>query len=56
VAEEDLINPTKPEEIVKEIFGDNSAPLNKFSNSYAAKVLEFAESYSAAYIKYLAIV
>jgi hypothetical protein len=50
---EHFINPARPDEIVKELFHDNSEVLNEFSDQFSKELLEFAESFSEAYKKYL---
>ncbi len=47
------LNPTKPEEIVRELFNDNSGIINEFSKYFSKEILEFAELFSVAYKKYL---
>ena len=51
--EERFINPARPDEIVKEIFHDNSEVINEFSLHFSKEILEFAELFSEAYKKYL---
>jgi len=51
--EERFLNPTRPDEIVKELFHDNSEVLNEFSGRFSKELLEFAELFSEAYKKYL---
>ena len=51
--EERLLNPARPDEIVKELFHDNSEILNEFSGQFSKELLEFAELFSEAYKKYL---
>ncbi len=51
--EERFINPARPEEIVQEIFHDNSEVINEFSGHFSKEILEFAELFSEAYKKYL---
>jgi len=51
--QERSINPARPDEIVKELFHDNSEILNEFSARFSKEILEFAELFSAAYKKYL---
>jgi len=55
VSNDDHINPVKPEEIIKEIFGDDSSPLKKFQDAYSKEALEFSEAFSEAYKKYLSL-
>ena len=50
---EHLINPTKPEEIVKELFSDNSLIINEFAKYFSKEILEFSELFSTGYKKYL---
>ena len=50
---ERFINPTRPDEIVKELFHDNSEVLNEFSGQFSKELLEFAELFSEAYKKHL---
>ena len=50
---ERFLNPARAEEIVKELFHDNSEVLNEFSDRFSKELLEFAELFSAAYKKYL---
>jgi len=51
--EERFLNPARPDEIVKELFHDNSEVLNEFSGRFSKELLEFAELFSEAYKKYL---
>lgn len=51
--EERFVNPARPDEIVKELFHDNSEVLNEFSGQFSKELLEFAELFSAAYKKHL---
>jgi hypothetical protein len=51
--EERFINPARPDEIVKELFHDNSDVLNEFSSQFSKELLEFAEVFSEAYKKHL---
>ena len=53
VAMERFINPSRPDEIVKELFHDNSEVLNAFSERFSKELLEFAELFSDAYKKHL---
>ena len=53
--EERIINPARPDEIVKELFHDNSEVLNEFLDQFSKELLEFAELFSEAYKKYLAL-
>lgn len=48
-----LINPAKADEIVQEVFNNNSDIVTEFSNHFAKKILDFAELFSVAYKKYL---
>ena len=50
---EHFINPTNPEEIVKELFNENPEIVDEFSKRFSKEILEFAELFSAAYKKYL---
>jgi hypothetical protein len=50
---EHCINLARPDEIVKELFHDNSEILNEFSNQFSKELLEFAELFSEAYKKHL---
>ena len=51
--EERIINLAKPNEIIKELFHDNSEVLNEFSDKFSKELLEFAELFSEAYKKHL---
>lgn len=51
--EERILNPARPDEIVKEIFHDNLEIINEFSNHFSKEILIFAEAFSVAYKKYL---
>ena len=51
--EERFINLARPDEIVKELFHDNSEVLNEFSVRFSNEILSFAELFSEAYKKYL---
>ena len=51
--EERFLNPARPDEIVKELFHDNSEVLNEFSGRFSKELLEFAELFSEAYKTYL---
>ena len=51
--EERILNPARPDEIVKEIFHDNLEIINEFSNHFSEEILNFAEAFSAAYKKYM---
>jgi hypothetical protein len=51
--EERLINFARPDEIVKELFHDNSEILNEFSGQFSKELLEFAEFFSEAYKSHL---
>ena len=44
--EERFINLARPDEIVKELFHDNSEVLNEFSGQFSKELLEFAELFS----------
>lgn len=50
---EHLINLSRPDEIVKELFHDNSEILNEFSGQFSKELLEFAELFSEAYKNHL---
>jgi hypothetical protein len=50
---EHYFNPAKPDEIVKELFNDNSEIINAFTDKFSKEILDFAESFSEAYKKYL---
>lgn len=50
---ERLINPARPNEIVKEFYHDNSEVINEFTVHFSKEILEFAELFSEAYKKYL---
>lgn len=52
---ENKINPAKPEDIVKEIFGDDLSPLKKFQDTYSKEVLESSEEFSEVYKKFLSM-
>jgi hypothetical protein len=54
--EERFINPARPDEIVKELFHDNSEVLNEFSDQFSKELLEFAELFSVAYKKHLELI
>lgn len=45
--------PTKPEDIIKEIFDVNSEIIDNFSKHFSKELLDFAESFSEAYKKHL---
>lgn len=48
-----FLNPTKPEEIVQELFNHNLEIVNEFYKYFSKEILEFAELFAAAYKKYL---
>jgi hypothetical protein len=50
---EHLIDPTKPEEIVKEIFNNNKDIIDEYSKNFSTEILDFAEEYAVGYKKYL---
>jgi hypothetical protein len=50
---EHLIDPTKPDEIVKEIFNNNKDIIDEYSKNFSKEILEFAEEYAVGYRKYL---
>lgn len=47
--EDRLINLARPDEIVKELFHDNSEISNEFSGRFSKEILEFAKLFSKAY-------
>ncbi len=54
--EDRLINLARPDEIIKELFNDNSEILNKFAGRFSEEILEFAELFSKAYKSFLELV
>ena len=47
------MTPSKPEDIIKEIFDVNSEIINNFSKHFSKELLDFAELFSEAYKKHL---
>lgn len=48
-----LINPAKPDEIVKALFNGNSDIIDAYSKEFSKEILNFAEEYATAYKRYM---
>jgi len=48
-----LINPAKPDQIVKELFNGNNDIVDEFSKIFSSEILSFAEEYASGYKKYM---
>jgi len=48
-----IINPAKPDEIVKELFNANNDIIDEYSKFFSTEIMSFAEEYAVGYKKHL---